>query len=138
MKNDLQKDKLLEVNIVIFSNTILLANRVIKQLVRDRRTIGMIVVVPILITLIFGYAIGGTVQNVPVIIVNNDTGFTKNLGFTTIDKNLGNSIYDSMANDNQHRVSITEGTNYTLAKEQVDSSDYTVAIYIPENFTYNI
>ena len=123
---------------MIFSNTILLANRVIKQLVRDRRTIGMIVVVPILITLIFGYAIGGTVQNVPVIIVNNDTGFTKNLGFTTIDKNLGNSIYDSMANDSQHRVSITEGTNYTLAKEQVDSSDYTVAIYIPENFTYNL
>ena len=57
-----------------FSNTFLLANRVLKQLIRDHRTIGMIIVMPILITFVFGYAIGGTVEHVPVAIVINDKG----------------------------------------------------------------
>lgn len=123
---------------MFYTNTVLLANRVLKQLIRDRRTIGMILVMPILITLIFGYAIGGTVQNVPVIIVNKDTGFSKNLGVATIDKNLGNSIYGFMSNDTQHRAALTNGTDFTTAEHKVDQSEYTVAIFIPANFSYDL
>lgn len=115
---------------MFLSNTMLLANRVIKQLIRDRRTIGMIIVMPIVITLIFGYAIGGTVQNVPVIIINQDHG--------AFSKNLGDSIQNYMTQDPQHRAKISTGTNYTLAKKAVDNSEYTMAILIPENFTYNL
>ncbi len=44
--------------------------RVIRQLTRDRRTIGMILIVPLVITLLFGYALQGETQHNPVIVVN--------------------------------------------------------------------
>ncbi len=43
--------------------------RVIRQLTRDRRTIGMIIMVPLIITLLFGYALQGETQHNPVIVV---------------------------------------------------------------------
>ncbi len=36
-----------------------IAMRIIRQLTRDKRTIGMIMVVPIIIILLFGYALQG-------------------------------------------------------------------------------
>ena len=120
---------------MMFNNTLLLANRVMKQLIRDRRTIGMIVIMPILITLIFGYAIGGTVENVPVAIVLNDQDTTITIPNTTfsITINLGKQIYSSLANDS--RVSLTQVSNFNDATRSVDNSDFTVAIDIPANFT---
>lgn len=44
--------------------------RVIRQLTRDRRTIGMILIVPLVITLLFGYALQGETQHNPIIIVS--------------------------------------------------------------------
>ena len=123
---------------MFYTNTVLLATRVLKQLIRDRRTIVMILVMPILITLIFGYAIGGTVQNVPVIIINKDAGFSKSVVTISIDRNLGNDIYGFMSNDTSHRSALTNGTDFQKAKTEIDNSEYTMAIFIPENFTYNL
>ncbi len=113
---------------MVFDNTILLATRVMKQLIRDRRTIAMITIMPILITLIFGYAIGGTVENVPVAIIMDDQGVTNPPNL-----NLGQKIYGYLKTDS--KVSLTNVSDFQLAKKDVDKSDYTVAIYIPANFT---
>lgn len=124
---------------MVLNNTMLLANRVLKQLVRDRRTIGMIVIVPILITLIFGYAIGGTVEHVPVAIVMEDTGtpiIIPNTNISLPNVNIGQLIYNYLKNDS--RVSLTDASNYQKASEAVNNSVYTMAIYIPENFTKNL
>jgi ABC-2 type transport system permease protein len=44
--------------------------RVIRQLTRDRRTIAMILVVPLIITLLFGFALQGETHHNPIIVVN--------------------------------------------------------------------
>lgn len=50
--------------------TVAIGLRVIRQLTRDRRTIGMILIVPLIITLIFGYALQGETQHNPIIVVD--------------------------------------------------------------------
>ena len=130
----------------MLDNTMLLANRVLKQLVRDRRTIGMIVIIPILITLIFGYAIGGTVEHVPVAIVMDDKGTNVNIvipnplnpstNITIRYLNLGQMINDSLSTDS--RVSLQNVSSYQKAIKGVDNSDYTMAIYFSQNFTSNL
>ena len=128
---------------MIFRNTMILANRVLKQLIRDRRTIVMILVMPILITLIFGYAIGGTVEHVPVAILIEDQGTNvtvPNPGNPStnisIFINLGNKIYSYYKDD--VRVTLHNATDYATATKDVDNSKYTVAIDIPANFTADL
>ena len=119
----------------MLDNTILLATRVMKQLIRDRRTIGMIVIMPIVITLIFGYAIGGTVENVPVAIVLNDQGanITNPSTNTSFKIDLGQVIYSTLKTDS--RVKLYNQTDFQQASKDVDNSKYTVAINIPANFS---
>ena len=123
---------------MIFGNTLLLGQRVLKQLIRDRRTIVMITVMPILITLIFGYSIGGTVENVPVLIIMDDTGVSGNIPFTNtnLSYNLGNDIYSFMSKDS--RVHLENATSYSTASKQIDNSEYTLVIYIPANFSTDV
>ena len=54
------------------SRTLTVASRVLKQITRDRRTLGMIIAMPAIIMLIFGFALGGEVKNVPIIVDNQD------------------------------------------------------------------
>ena len=115
-----------------FSNTFLLANRVLKQLIRDHRTIGMIIVMPILITFVFGYAIGGTVEHVPVAIVINDQGFN----ILSKKTNLGQEIYLNLEFDS--RVKLYNVSDFQIASKDVDNSKYNVAIFIPQNFTKDL
>ena len=55
--------------------------RVLKQISRDRRTLGMMIAMPAVIMLIFGFALGGQVKHVPILIDNQDNGFS--IGVTT-------------------------------------------------------
>ncbi len=116
----------------MFSNTFLLANRVLKQLIRDHRTIGMIIVMPILITFIFGYAIGGQVQHIPVAIIVQDQGFSA----LNEHKNLGQEIFANLHSDST--VKLFNASNFQLASKNVDNSKYNVAILIPVNFTQDL
>lgn len=121
---------------MIFGNTLLLGQRVLKQLIRDRRTIVMITIMPILITLIFGFAIGGTVENVPVLIIMDDSSQTIPINSTPTTFNLGNQIYSYLSKDS--RVNLENSTNYNQAQKQVDNSDYSMAIFISSNFTFDV
>ena len=99
-----------------------IALRTINQFRRDRRTIGLLFIVPIVIMLIFGLAFSGEVQNLPVLIDNQDTVF-------------GILIEDNLTNDT--RLSLIEG-NYSEGIEKVEKGEYYAAILIPENFTQSI
>ncbi len=99
-----------------------IALRTINQFRRDRRTIGLLFVVPIVIMLIFGLAFSGEVQNLPVIIDNQDTI-------------LGVLIEENLANDT--RLSLVEG-DYFEGIDQVESGNYYASILIPANFTASV
>lgn len=99
-----------------------IALRTINQFRRDRRTVALLSIVPIVIMLIFGLAFSGEVINLPVLIDNQDSG-------------LGTLIVDNLVNDT--RVTLTNGT-YEDGISQVENGNYYAVILIPSNFTTSI
>jgi ABC-2 type transport system permease protein len=116
-----------------FSSTRVLAVswRVLKQISRDKRTLGMMIAMPAIIMLIFGFALGGQVKNVPVLVDNQDSGFS----FGGASFHFGDNITAAMQSDD--RVKVTIG-NYNLGKTGVDNGTYQAAIVIPANFSQSI
>jgi ABC-2 type transport system permease protein len=104
-------------------------SRVLKQLIRDRRTFGMILVMPILIMLIFGYALSGEVNNVPMLVINEDS--------TQFGMNVGNNITELLISDD--RVAVTESDiRMEDARKLVDEGSYSAVLYIPSDLTQKL
>ncbi|MEJ2276319.1 MAG: hypothetical protein P8Y70_01010 [Candidatus Lokiarchaeota archaeon] len=59
-----------------FKRVFLITRRVLRQISRDRRTFGMIIIMPIVTILIFGFALGGDIKNIPILVDNEDKGYT--------------------------------------------------------------
>ncbi|NHJ02922.1 MAG: ABC transporter permease [Candidatus Heimdallarchaeota archaeon] len=121
----------------------LIAIRLWKQLSRDRRTLGLATVAPLLFVVLFGVAFGGEIDHVPVIVINQDSDAEIVIKFgiiTIFEENvsaIGNSIVTAL--DLSLKVDINQDyTDFETAKEEVVNKRYRCAILIPENFTYNM
>jgi ABC-2 type transport system permease protein len=119
-----------------FKRVFLITRRVLRQISRDRRTFGMIIIMPIVIMLIFGFALGGDIKNIPILVDNADNGYTTtippgiNITFT-----FGNNITKALQDDD--RVHYNTG-NFLDNKKNVDDGLYYAAIYIPSNFSESL
>jgi len=107
--------------------------RVLKQIARDRRTLGMMIAMPAIIMLIFGFALGGEVKNVPIAIDNQDNGYNVAYGS---DANptiyFGSNITTALIKDN--RVKVTQ-CGFDYGKRGVDNGSCYAAVLIPANFS---
>jgi ABC-2 type transport system permease protein len=107
--------------------------RVLKQISRDRRTFGMMIVMPAIIMLIFGFALGGEVKNVPIALDNQDVGYTPTQGpATNSTLDFGGNITTALLNDD--RVAVTQDS-FDAGKVGVDNGTYYGVILIPSNFS---
>lgn len=107
-----------------------LASRVLRQFRRDHRTVGMLVMFPILFMLIFGIVLSGDINNVPIVVENQDAGlFNLMLNQTTV---LGDQIVDGL--QDHENVNII-GHNYQEGIDLVEKAEIEASILIPENFT---
>lgn len=119
-----------------FKRVFLITRRVLRQITRDRRTFGMIIVMPMVVILIFGFALGGDIKNIPILVDNEDLGYTTtvppgiNLTFT-----FGDNITTALKSDD--RVHYYAG-NFFSNKKNVDDGIYYAAIYIPSSFSESI
>ncbi|MFX1481079.1 MAG: ABC transporter permease [Promethearchaeota archaeon] len=119
-----------------FKRVFLITRRVLRQITRDRRTFGMIIIMPMVVILIFGFALGGDIKNIPILVDNEDLGYTTtvppgvNLTFT-----FGDNITTALKSDN--RIHYYAG-NFFSNKKNVDDGIYYAAIYIPSNFSESI
>ncbi len=111
--------------------TLAITSRVIRQITRDRRTFAMLLVIPSIVMLIFGLALGGEVNNVPVVIENLDQGYT----IGPFSFNVADNLTDALVEDN--RVAISFGS-YTDNIENVENGKISASILIPENFSESI
>lgn len=112
--------------------------RLWRQLLRDRRTLALVLIGPMFYIIIFGFAFGGEITNIPVIIVNEDSNASvtiPSVGTQNISA-IGNNIVTEL--DNSSVTIVTQGTNFTEAKQLVLDKQYYAAIYIPKNYTYNL
>jgi ABC-2 type transport system permease protein len=110
--------------------------RVLKQIGRDRRTLGMMIAMPAIIMLIFGFALGGEVKNVPITIDNQDNGYTvaesSDLNSTVY---FGGNLTTALLGDD--RVKVTQ-CPFDLGLSGVDNGTFYAAILIPVNFSETI
>ncbi|MCK4895516.1 MAG: ABC transporter permease [Candidatus Heimdallarchaeota archaeon] len=110
-----------------FRRTIAIASRTINQFRRDRRTMGLLFVVPIAIMLIFGLALSGEVKNVPIILDNQDVEY--------LSTNLGLNLSEALQADDS--VDITLG-DYSEGIDLVENGKFYAAVLIPDNFSESI
>jgi ABC-2 type transport system permease protein len=94
---------------------------------------GMMVAMPAVIMLIFGFALGGQVKNVPILVDNQDSGFT--VSPTSGSLHFGDNITSSLQGDD--RVAVTLGS-FDQGKIGVDNGTYYAAIVIPTNFSQSL
>ncbi|MHA2252347.1 MAG: ABC transporter permease [Candidatus Kariarchaeaceae archaeon] len=109
--------------------------RVLRQLVRDKRTFGMILALPVVIMLIFGTALSGDVDNVPIIIQNEDVPYE--IPDTPLTQRAGNTITNSMEDDDRVKVD-QEEQNWDKAIDLVDDGEFFAVIRIPSNFSESL
>ena len=111
------------------------AGRVLAQIRRDRRTLAMLFAMPAVVMLIFGFALGGQVSNVPILVDNQDAGYSANLGTAGVSLHAGYQILASLQTDST--VTVTAGS-YSTGRANVDSGTYFAAILIPSNFSQTV
>lgn len=105
------------------SRVFAVATRALRQVVRDRRTLVMILAVPIIIMLVFGFAIGGKVEDAPVTVVIDDEGAIS----------VAELLLEKLKKDPRLDVSVQD--SFSQARKDVDRGQLNGAIYFPENFT---
>lgn len=72
------------------------AKRILEQLTRDRRTIGLLVVAPALVIFIYGNAFAGNVEHVKTGYINADQGIVTGEIFTV---KMGDIIIEKLDTD---------------------------------------
>ena len=110
-----------------FRRTIAIASKTINQFRRDRRTMALLFVVPIIIMLIFGLAFSGEVKNVPIILDNQDVEY--------LSTNFGLNLSEALQADDS--VDITVG-DYSEGIDLVERGKFYAAVLIPNNFSESI
>ncbi len=114
------------------SRVIAVTWRVLTQISRDRRTIALMIFIPAIIMLIFGFVLGGQAKNLPVIVDNQDAGYTVHVGQNSTSFNFGNKVLSSLQLDD--RVKLSQGS-FDSGKTGVDNGTYYAAITFPANFS---
>ena len=109
--------------------------RVLKQISRDRRTLGMMIMMPAVIMLIFGFALGGEVKNIPILIDNQDSGFSTAFDSISVNLYAGEQIVSFLQADSRVRVEVG---SYRLGVSGVDDGTYSASILIPTNFSQSV
>jgi ABC-2 type transport system permease protein len=116
---------------ISLSRVIAVTWRVLTQISRDKRTIAQMIFIPAIIMLIFGLVAGGA-KNLPILIDNQDTGYSIPSTQNPTTLHFGNSIISSLQTDN--RVNVNLGS-YDSGKTGVDNGTYYASIVFPANFS---
>ena len=110
--------------------TLAVAKRIIRQLVRDRRTLGLIVIVPLLLLSILG-ALFKTTRVFEVGFINQDEGITTPFGTEKISLKIENALKDT-DNLKWHKSSLAQ------AKNDLETGLLDTYVLLDKNFSKDI
>lgn len=102
------------------SRVLAITRKTLSSLRHDPRTVGLILLAPIMAMLIFGFAFGNETQHVPTVIVNHDQG------------PLAQAIVDKL---DRAKLSVSFATDDQAARQSVLDGGEVGAIIFPANFT---
>jgi ABC-2 type transport system permease protein len=111
------------------------------HIIRDKRSLGMILIMPIMMSIVFGYAISGKVENAPIDIINLDLSTIEvevEILNTTqkITVNIGQRISYFLEQDK--RVDVHYSNDVDASKNRVESGKRISYILFDVNFTQNM
>ena len=114
-----------------FYRVIAVSCRVFRDLANDKRSMAMLFLAPIFAMCVFGIAFSGDVEDVNVIIVNQDQGYTPPLGNTTyLSQNIISNLDTGVLN-------IQNMNNVDESRQKVADGSASAVIIFPDNFTQN-
>lgn len=99
------------------------ARRVLRQIARDRRTLAMLVMQPLVIMAVFGYSFGGEVRGARVTVANLDRG------------TVGADVLDHV---DAEKVTLALVETEAEVERAMLSGSASVGVVIPANFTRNL
>jgi ABC-2 type transport system permease protein len=118
-----------------------MAKNISLRLLHDRRTLGMIFIMPIIFMGLFGFAFAGDPENIDTIVVNHDTGIAvipveEPVGSVAISGlNISESIVEGFDTDTL-ALQFIDDLDEALGK--VDRGEAWAVVYFPENFTSHL
>lgn len=105
--------------------------------VRQKRTLALMFIAPIIAMFLFGYAFNGHAQNVQMIIVNEDAGAIDPANGSTVF--VSNMVISNLNNQPPDDVNytITYMSDLTQALNDLKSGKATAVLFFPSNFSEN-
>ncbi|MFQ6107744.1 MAG: ABC transporter permease [Thermoplasmata archaeon] len=123
------------------SRVLAMARNILLRLTHDRRTLGMIFIMPIIFIGLFGSAFSGEPEEINTIVVNNDTGdaivpVKEPIGSIAYpDFDIANQIVDSL---DTKTLTLHYSDDLNEAIEEVRDGKAWAVVYFPENFTSHL
>ncbi|MDW7732800.1 MAG: ABC transporter permease [Methanolobus sp.] len=101
-----------------------------RQLSRKKALIVPLILFPIVMIVFFGYGMGGTVNNAPILIVNDDTGTAS----ISLVQQIGS--YTSEYNgEPMFKVTYTKDMSRSEAESKIDAGMYKAILLIPHDYS---
>ena len=100
---------------------IAVANKEVRQIVRDRRTLMILVFVPAMFLLLYGYALNFDIRNVPIAVEDRDRSVASR---KLISAFVNSGYFDLVA----------DVTSYEETERLIDRNEVRLALVIPERF----
>jgi len=104
------------------------SRRVFMDLRNDKRTLALITVAPLFAMTVFGLAFSGQISEVPVIVVNHDTGMATPMGQVAVSESV-------ISNLDPDTLDITRMDDLQAALDMIENGDSYAVFYFPANFT---
>lgn len=108
--------------------TLVITRRALVQFRHDRRTLGFVLGMPLLMMLIFGYTFGGEVKHVSLIVVNHDVVSPIN-GTLPLSENVIQNL------DGVDTFDIQQMSELNAARQKVKDGEAWGVVYFPTNMT---
>ncbi|MCK5159342.1 MAG: ABC transporter permease [Candidatus Heimdallarchaeota archaeon] len=129
---------------VNFKRSMTIAKKNLQIILNDRRSVGLLIFMPVLMMLLFGYGFGQQVENVPIKIVNLDKGGSgmvyPNGTIIFTDTAYSDQVIDLLDEDNRVDIELIEEDpkDFDLEKEKkkiYGAKGYFALLVIPANFS---
>ncbi len=113
------------------NRTIILARRVVLQILADRRTLVLIMLLPVILLTVVGILINQNTGSLTIGVVNHDAGAS--MGALSV--NLGDRLIETLRGMGEFDVQELDDAG---ARLKLDEGDLDAAITLPESFTQSV
>lgn len=120
------------------NRSLVIALNILRQLRNDKRTVAMIVITPILVMVLFGYALAGDPKGLHMYVANEDVGtvvLNSTEGQIILTSNLGSAMVNAIDKDT---FSIYAASDRDAVRQAVSDGKGWAGLYYPRNFTRDI